>query len=150
MDQGFGLSAPLAKQKRTWRTKNTAHGARTPYAAQRGIPKTEALGIELSQVDKPTVSISAANHRSAAAKASRRAGLESERGSRVLSGMGDVDWRRRLPLTPPVGTHHSSNAASNLRVDGSKSTLLVKWQASSAPASLSIPLSSHSIESGPV
>lgn len=110
----------------------------------------EALGIESSHVDKPTVRTSATNQISAAANASRRAGLESERGSRVLSGMRDVDWVRRLHWKPPVGTHHSSNAASNLRVDGSKSTLLVKWHASSAPASLSIPLSSHSIESGPL
>ena len=43
----------------------------------------------------------------------------------------------------------SSKAESNARADGEKSSFLVNSQASRAPNSRSMPLSSHSIESGP-
>lgn len=45
---------------------------------------------------------------------------------------------------------YSSNAESKATAEGSKSTLFTNLHASAAPCSLSIPLSSHSTESGPV
>ena len=47
-------------------------------------------------------------------------------------------------------TRYSENAESKARPDDLKSTRLVNSQASLAPCSRSMPLSSHSIESGTV
>ena len=73
----------------------------------------------------------------------------------ILGVLGSLRSDQALPLCfyRPFGiisdSPYSENAASNARPDDLKSTRLVNSQASLAPCSRSMPLSSHSIDSGP-
>ncbi len=76
----------------------------------------------------------------------------------ILWDLTPGDWLAWASVLGPTGTaapggcgigYSSPKAASNATVEGSKSTLRTNSQASAAPCSRSMPLSSHSTESGP-
>ena len=68
----------------------------------------------------------------------------------IINGPGPAgNETDRHELHPPPGSVSRSNAASNAASDGGKSSARTKSQASRAPNSRSIAVSSHSTESGP-